>query len=225
MSEEHHDIEFNDDDLERWANEGLEAFSKEGDIKDVEANLKKKFSTVQEITAPTPDKTKVKLYRILLPIAAAAAILLFMFFPFGTNPSPDFSTYFSPAPDMFSGVQRNESTNQELTTFKKAMEFYNQSNYEKTASLLNTIPDSDTQKSVADFYEAISLLTLDKTKEAVSILKTIQNPEIQDMNDWYLGLAYLKNNQLEDCKKIMNTIANNPKHYQHKKAKEILEKL
>jgi len=225
MSEENHDIEFNDDDLERWANEGLEAFNEEGNIEDVEADLKKKFSTVQENTAPTVDKPTVKLYRILLPLAAAAAIILFLIIPNGTAPDAIYQEYFSPAPDMFSGIQRDDSNPPELSDFAKAMKLYNQSKYKQATALLENIPDSDAQKSVANLYEGVSLMAIGNSKEAATILGTIQNTEIQDVKDWYLGLAYLKNNQLVDCKKILNTIANNPTHYQYKKAKEILEKL
>lgn len=53
---------------------------------------------------------------------------------------------------------------------------------------------------------------------------TSDNTVLAGFRNWYLGLCYLKTNQVEEAKKIFEIISDN-KSYNNKKASKILRKL
>jgi len=84
-----------------------------------------------------------------------------------------------------------------------------------------------TQESELLFYEAITYLEINKTELAIQKFEAHKQYKdaLSNKNNWYLALAYIKNDELEKAKIILKIIVKDTKPYNYKKAKRLLKKL
>ncbi|TDO02785.1 tetratricopeptide repeat protein [Sunxiuqinia elliptica] len=175
---------------------------------------------------------KVKPTRKLTLWYAAASILILLGVStllFRSQPSTTieqlYSEYMEPYPNMVNPQVRGEiKLNKSMT---EALANYDNQAYDEAASLLEELyketPDNQTA-----FYLAICKLMLNKSEEAIQLLQeqnwqttTQLSPTIIN---WYLGLAFLKQNNREQAIPYFELVASSDENL-NASAKTILEQL
>ena len=152
-----------------------------------------------------------------------ASIALFVFFGLWfvnkeTNSEILYDSYYSSYPNVVAPTVRGKNSHDLKTN---AFFEYDNGNYKNALTLFSTIYTSD-KSDYALFYKALSLLELNKPKEAIATF------ELFDINDnnaftpyvkWYKALAYLKTNQNAEAKRLILSLAetDNPQQEMAKK--------
>ena len=132
-----------------------------------------------------------------------------------------FASYFEPYRNVVHPIER--STEQQD---KKAIAFmaYEKGEYEKAITLFTELYNSSKEPYYL-FYKANALLKLEKADEAIPLLlehlKT--KDTLTEKTKWYLALAYLKIEDSEKAKALLNTIITEGA-YKNKEAEELLKK-
>lgn len=134
-----------------------------------------------------------------------------------------FIAYFEPYRNIVHPIVRGESSSDVQT---KAFEAYEEKDFDKSITLFNNILKKDSSNTVIAFYKANALLQKNQTTEAISIFKeNIKSSEsLQDKNLWYLALAYVKENNIEEATKTLNQLIA-LSDYKSEEAKILLKKL
>jgi hypothetical protein len=132
-----------------------------------------------------------------------ASVFYFMF----RKPSyePLFSEYFKPYPNMVPLVRGEESAG----TLESAMIEYESENYLGTLRILQNLLQSEPGNDTVNFYAGTSSLCLNNTKSAILYLRKVAENKNNDLADralWYLGLAYLKENNIDAAKTSFNIL-------------------
>lgn len=160
--------------------------------------------------------------RRYLSIAATLTILavaaIYFMKPAGTDEIYD--TYYSPYADVLS--TRGEAESQLLS---EGMASYNAENYAVAAEKLGQFVES-TSDPLAFLYLGISYLELDQPALAVDMLQRAENVSYTaHQAKWYLGLSFLKLDNIEVAKSYFTWISENSNHYKSTQASEILSRL
>lgn len=100
----------------------------------------------------------------------------------------------------------------------KAFSAYENENYYKAINLFNSIKDQN--DNFVSFYKAICYLSLNKPTEAIGLLLPIATSKKEsgsfknfyELANWYLGLAYLKNNERDKAISQFSILANLPEN-------------
>ena len=181
-------------------------------------------------------KPVVRLLNISKKWLVAASILIiiglgFVFVKSNFYPSPDelFVENYEPYRNIVLPIERGENTN---TIEYSAFVAYENGNYHKAINLFNSVPNSNTTYII--FYKSMCYMSLNKTREAITLLKTIvdSKPEINseknfnELANWYLGLAYLNIGEIENAHKQFSIISNDKDNvYKKESSGKILEYL
>jgi len=114
---------------------------------------------------------------------------------------------FEPYRNVIKPIVRGESNND---IESKAFAAYETKNYDKALILFDKML-AESNNEITRFYKANVLLQLDKTEEAITVFEQNTNLESEwkTKNSWYLALAYLKADDMENAKKQLQTLANN----------------
>lgn len=119
-----------------------------------------------------------------------------------------FSQYFKPYPNTIPLVRGEDAHDK----FKMAMSEYEFENFARANRILEEILRTDPDQPIAHFYAGITALCLNRTDDAITHLQQViknDNNEFIEHAQWYLGLAFLKNGDVEQAKSIFNSIAKN----------------
>lgn len=141
-----------------------------------------------------------------------------------------FETYYEPYPNTVLPIVRGE----ELPTIEyRAFLAYEAEEYYKAINLFNSIENSE--EKYIRFYQALCLLSVDKTEEAIQALMpltesspgTLQNMDCRQKATWYVGLAYLKQGNEERARHYMDILRtqNEELRFKKKEAEEVYELL
>lgn len=146
-------------------------------------------------------------------VAASIVLLLglssFWFLNSDTSISPQdlYAQNFEPYRNVIKPIVRGGMDDTLETT---AFTAYETKDYEKALTLFNKLLDVN-DSEITKFYKANVLLQLNKVEDAIAIFK--QNANLKDewksKNSWYLALAYLKVDDIENAKKELEALANN----------------
>lgn len=133
-----------------------------------------------------------------------------------------FATYYQPYPNTILPIVRGNNNTQ--NTFD-AFRVYDNQDYEKASILFDKLFEKE-QKEYALFYKAICLLQINKTTEAVDILKNFKftSNEFIIMSKWYLAMAYLKLNDKTAAIPLVKFVSENDNPFQNA-ATNLLKKL
>jgi len=85
-------------------------------------------------------------------------------------------------------------------TLESAMVEYESGNYNGSLKLLHSLLAKEPENSLANLYAGISCLCLNDPQSAIPYLQKVVNSKNSDITDhatWYMGLAYLKEKNLE----------------------------
>ena len=155
-------------------------------------------------------------------IAASAIILLgISLFYINQTPSTDtlFADYFEPYPNVESPIVRGGSSK---TVKEEAFATYELGDYPKASEMFSEL-SKITDEQYAPFYNAVSLMMINKIEDASSIFTNISwNKEFQGKADWYQSLCQIKLHQLEEAKSTLKKIIKN-NSYNDVKAKNLFE--
>lgn len=98
----------------------------------------------------------------------------------------------------------------------RAFVAYEAEDYYKAINLFNSVKTPD--EGYITYYKGLCFLALDKTNEAITVLSKVSTDNtlteksegFKEKADWYLGLAYLKNNEREKAIAKLSLLNDNP---------------
>jgi tetratricopeptide (TPR) repeat protein len=156
----------------------------------------------------------IKYYSIaaILLIAVLSSLYLFN----KKSPSEEiFAEYFKPYPNTIPLLRGNKA----IAELQEAMMEYEHENYDPALKILQKILDAKPEFMVAHFYSGISNLCLDKPQQAIIHFKIViedRNNDFKEQAEWYLGLAFIKNNDIKSSKLSFQEIINKDGIYKEK---------
>ncbi len=173
----------------------------------------------KESTPSSGKRVKMPFLRIGLAIAAAIALLLMVWNPFN---SVNLYTQYAAAHPPLALVEKNAATN----LAQKAEQAYANKEYENAYIALSEIIQTEPNNVQASLALGISALESGRINEAQSIFNNLANGSsiLKSYGQWYLALSYLKTDENEKAKSILETLDNNEPALK-KKATELLKKL
>ena len=171
-------------------------------------------------------RTKRTVYLRYAAVIASLVVVGSIFLFNGNNQGTDevINRYYKPYEPPTS--QRSGMT-AENADFTLALEFYNTHDYEKAALFFNKVVESNPKDMQSLFLNGVSNFEEKKFPEATMSFSTV----IKDNNNlfietakWYLALCYLKTDELDKAKSLLQIINDEGGIYS-KKAKKIIKKL
>lgn len=160
-------------------------------------------------------------------ISAAAALIIFASIYFvaksfnQTDHEQLFSENFSPYQNLLTMKGDSASSGSD------AMYFYDMKMWDSANLYFNKAKAKGMDETALNFYHANALLAGHNTKEAILYFELVINGEddrFRTQAKWYLALAYLQINQMEESKEILNELQLNTDVYS-KKANDLLERI
>jgi tetratricopeptide (TPR) repeat protein len=156
------------------------------------------------------EKKSAKIIRWPLLVAVAAlAIIGFVLVNFMTS-QPSGAELFASNFEPYDNVI---TVRGQASTLDKGLELYDQKKYKEAIEQFKVIT-ADTR---AQFYLAESYLAVNDFKSAISGYETIlANAELSvfhEISTYHLGLAHLGNEEVDACKKILNSIKSESSYF------------
>lgn len=140
-----------------------------------------------------------------------------------------YQSYFTSCRNTSQPVVRGENPN---TIEYRAFVAYEAHNYHKAINLFNSVADPDA--AYINFYKGLSYLEVNKSTKAIELLMPIskatnlhgKSANFSEKANWYLALAYLKNEDNEKAIKELSYIIDQPSGiFKKEEAQEILNYL
>lgn len=161
-------------------------------------------------------------------VAASAVFLvgisawLFFFNDSGFDTNQLYDSNFVPYYNVVHPIERGQQL-EDLKT--KAFAAYEDEDYGHSLELFKELQQKQTD-SYIEFYKAIILMQLNKPQEAIPLLESYiaSGGELKDRATWYLALAHLKLEDVNQSKLILERVVNQ-NGYNVNAAKELLESL
>jgi tetratricopeptide (TPR) repeat protein len=179
-----------------------------------------------KINAPQTETSKRgKGFFITTGIIILGILGTFIFFYNRDTNTSLFVENFRPLPDVI--VNRDEEENDLLTI---GMSAYSHQDYMiailHLEEFINLENSSESNKRNALIYIGITNLALGNINKAIHNFNKItqQNPTFREAAQWYLALAYLKQNNLENCNQQLKIIQDDKQHEYHARAENLLGK-
>jgi len=124
-----------------------------------------------------------------------------------------YTEFFQADRNTIEPVVRGESIK---TIEYRAFVAYEAGDYYKAINLFNSVKTPD--EGYITYYKGLCFLALDKTDEAITLLNKVavsntlteKSLGFKEKANWYLGLAYLKNNEREKAIAKLSLIHDNP---------------
>lgn len=178
-------------------------------------------SKLQEFEDEQISKSRGKKW---LYVAASIAVLLgISLFFVDQKPTANklYAQYFEPYPNTVAPVVRSDS---DKNLKSDAFAAYESENYEKASQLFVRIASTE-KEEFAYFYNAMSLMKLERVSEAADILsKTEWTESYKDKSLWYLSLCRLKQNNLLETKELLRKLIQK-NGFKYKEAESLLREL
>lgn len=134
-----------------------------------------------------------------------------------------YTTHFEPYPNIIDPTIRG--SNKEEARLIDALKAYEMANYEEAVKLLES---EEVKMPEHYFYLAQALMAQGKTVSATPHLQQILSNEkavdLHPQSRWYLALAFLHQEMLEQCRVELEQLATSTSSYQ-KNAKKLLQQL
>jgi hypothetical protein len=185
---------------------------------------KKLKSQLNDIENSLKQKNNNKIW-----LSIAASILIFLslgsIFVWNSSAKNDnlYADFYETFPNIEAPTTRGEST---LNVKSKAFFAYDSKEYKKAKELFSEIYKAE-KTDYAIFYIGLSEMELNEHKKAINTFSLFEGDAHNNFYyyvKWYKSLCYLKENDMENCKKLLIEVANNTNPFQSK-SKELLSKL
>ena len=136
-----------------------------------------------------------------------------------------FVQYFEPAENSFISFRGDDSP--QSPALEKAMVFYENENFEAALPHFENHLISKADDFKAMLYAGISHLKSYQLNKSIALLKTtrINAPKYFEEAGWYLALAHIRNEQLEDATLILQEIVESGETVYMEKADALLEEI
>lgn len=151
-------------------------------------------------------------------VAAAIAAVVFFAWPF-LMPDSLYEQYNEHQP---LALQERSGENKLITDAENA---FNAGNYNLAYTKLTALVSADANDVKASLYLGIAAMETDRLSEAKVIFANLRSGQsaVKDSASWYLALTYVKEEDFERARNVLNTIPE--ESYWGGKAKELLSKL
>lgn len=184
--------------------------------------LKNKLNEIHEKAFPENKQAKVRTInwkQIAIAFAASVALVITFFYFQNQKSSSDslYATYYTTyQPDWSTRGDNGQQIDENIKSL------YESKNYKALLSSL------EKKGNDAKFFmlKGSSNLELEQYAAARNDFENAaNNPLYKSTAQWYIALSYLKEKDIEKCKSILNSFANNSTSDYHNEAKELLEEL
>ena len=171
-------------------------------------------------------KSKSKLRKLFVYSSVAAAVIMISVFVFMQEQTNQdlYSQYYVEA-DLPSFSKRSDV---QTSLLNLGVEKFNASEYEAASDYFEQYLQSDTTINPLTYiYSGLVASELGNLEQAIDQFDLLENLSIEDSSRalWYKALIYLKFEQRDKAKTILELIVDSPENYKHQKAKELLKKL
>jgi tetratricopeptide (TPR) repeat protein len=202
--------------------EEVKELANEFRTKDV-LDLSKKIRAIQENTNQerATRSRKSYFYYISSAVAIAAVCTLFYFsFKQSITATDAFEQYHD-----WTSLPSFQTKSASENNLAKASALFQEEKYQEALAIFTK--ESDTYNPQIQLYIGISQLELENYHEAIQTFDKLLNSNTVDNHKayWYTSLTYLKQNDAEKAKKVLNTLIENPTNYNYEKARKLLKKL
>lgn len=198
--------------------EGLEDYSEE----EFRNTINQFHQQIDRITSPV----KITRPRWIYAVAAVLVLgLLTLFYSrWGQSKSEIlFNRYFEPYPSTLRIVRGNTTT----STLKQAVHWYERKEYKKALPGLEEMLKTEPSNPFLHFYTGMSFLCLDRPEKAIPHFRTVlalkEHPFLEPAS-WYLGLAFLKEGEMNKAKSIFQDIASSQNAFREE-SENLLQKM
>ncbi|WP_296380151.1 CDC27 family protein [Winogradskyella sp.] len=155
-------------------------------------------------------------------VIALLGLTSFWYFNSSIDAEKLYAENFEPYRNVVQPIVRGE-TKTDLKT--KAFTAYETKKYTEALLYFNELLKENSDETIA-FYKANVLLKLNKTEEAITILENnLKTTDSLDAkNNWYLALAHLRLNDIENSKMILNELDTSTL-FKNKEVRHLLKQL
>ncbi|MAU70965.1 MAG: hypothetical protein CML04_02630 [Pseudozobellia sp.] len=195
--------------------------------KEERQELKSLFSELSDENPLSTKESKTIRMRPWLMAASVALLVgisswLVIFNNGSRNHDELYQDYFAPYENVVHPIERGQQL-EDLRT--QAFIAYENQDYEKALMLFKELHDKSND-TYLNFYEAISLMKLEKHKEAADLFSNYisTNGELKDRAQWYLALCYLRLNETAKSKALLKELITKG-GFKAKTAKELIDEL
>lgn len=180
----------------------------------------------QELTASKVIRPLWQRSGFWISIAAGVSLLAVLFLwpkkPVSPTGSTLFAENFTAYPDFISDNTRTDGQETSLLTY--TMEAYRLGEYQAALQGLDSLQQVNFSPDLA-LYQGISQLADGNATAAVEPLQAALKGSFRFSAQWYLALAWLKQEQWEPAREQLQQIADQTAHPQQQAAKELLQQL
>ncbi|MBI9039650.1 MAG: hypothetical protein JEY97_16085 [Bacteroidales bacterium] len=187
-----------------------------------EEREKENETVVEEVRK---QKFKINKYSYLAAASIVIIIISITLFTLFSKQSNEqlFNYYFAPYPDIITEKGEFKSDNM----LENVMYYYNTADYAMVVEMLENCIENDASDYFSIFYYGISCMKTGNPKDAIMAFKKLYEKKIDPLRyqtAWYLGLAYLQNNEREKAINVFGALSEMDISYSEK-AEELLKKL
>lgn len=185
-------------------------------------NNEKKETKQEAVIRPLKNTRKMWLIAASFLVLVVSSVLIWNVLKSETaNGTELFAANYEP----FNISQRGE--NSDLSDLEKqALATYNAKNFDAVTPLLEQLATEKPTDEQLILQLTSAYLSTNQTKKAIENCSKIKDTSVNfQAAQWYLALAYLQNNDLENAKKTLTALANAGERTYPTKAKKLLEKL
>lgn len=164
---------------------------------------------------------------------AAGFLLIFgflfwktLFAPGPLNNEEIFAAHFEPYQMVLNTRSGTTLEGDNQLLLNEALEAYADKNFSKAATSFENLALADNDNELYQLYSSLSHLAAGHADTAIEMLEVLQSnssPSLREQIQWYLGLAYLKNDQKEDAIRTLRAI--NQDEYRYQEAQEVLNEI
>lgn len=185
--------------------------------------------TVEENTAPPKTISFTQRMRPFLAVAAILLLVVGAYFVLFNQPTPEqlFAKHFTPYDNTLT-VRGVDDTTAIAHAETDAMKYYENQDFGRAALTFDQLIQlNPADQTTYRFYAGIARLANQQPKESIQYLQPVADSDnpYQEQAQWYIALAYLKDNDHQSAKKLLGKIANQSVHDRKKEAQQILKSL
>lgn len=218
---------FVEEDFESKALKGRTFLDSEQDAADLLAELDSAITNQYDSKVETATvSSKVMPIRRWLSYAAAVLLLLtaaWWLWPKSINGENLYASYYAPYPNELTITSMG--SNAPESSILEIMRPYNAGRYSEAAEKIGNYLSDHPTESALQLYYGISLLENQRSDAAIEALKKAkQYPDFSETANWYLALAYVRGNRVEEAKPILKKLTISNSSFKEN-AKQLLQAL
>jgi tetratricopeptide (TPR) repeat protein len=207
-----------------FCSEALEGFMISGDRNNIRKDIKALNKEIHRtVTARMTHNPNWLVYYSIAALFLLFFVSIFYFIDRPPSYGHLYAEYFKPYPNTIPTVRGEESAG----SLESAMAEYENEQYKESLSILQYLLKSEPANDTASFYAGISSLCLNDPQTAVVYLQTVASNRKSDFIDqagWYLGLAFLKENNIQAAKICFEKLSSNNGNFKGRST-ELLHRL